>query len=96
MGSSKFAALMTRDETSGDVQGGKPASPSVLDARTQRAMPVRRGRPPGKRSSESHVQVTAYIRRATHRAVKMELLKKDDERDFSELVDELLEKWLNS
>ena len=95
MGSSKFAALMTRDETPGDVQGGKPA-PGVLEARTRAALPARRGRPPGKRSSESHVQVTAYIRRDTHRAVKMALLKNDDERDFSELVDELLDKWLNS
>ena len=55
---------------------------------------ARRGRPRGKRSSEDFVQVTAYIGKDTHRAVKMALLGEGDGREFSELVEELLADWL--
>ena len=56
----------------------------------------RRGRPAGKRSDSEFGQVTAYIRKETHLAVKMALLKDGGEREFSELVEELLAKWLRS
>jgi len=56
-------------------------------------------RPKGKRGDASYEQVTIYIRRETHQAIKIELLK--DARikairrtDFSDLTQELLEKWL--
>ncbi|WP_206107909.1 hypothetical protein [Paludisphaera rhizosphaerae] len=58
--------------------------------------PRRVGRPPGKRSDENHVQVTAYIRRDTHFGVKQVLLAEQKGRDFSVLVEELLAKWLKS
>lgn len=58
--------------------------------------PRRPGRPTGKRSDENHVQVTAYIRRATHHDVKTVLLGERKGRDFSMLVEELLAKWLKS
>lgn len=54
------------------------------------------GRPRGKRSDGEHVQVTAYIRRSTHRAVKKILLDEDRGQEFSQLVEELLSKWLKS
>ena len=57
---------------------------------------VKRGRPRGKRSSDDFVQVTAYIGRDTHRAVKMALLGVGESREFSELVEELLAGWLQS
>ena len=38
-------------------------------------VPPRRGRPPGKRSHPDFEQITAYIRKDTHHAVKIELLK---------------------
>jgi hypothetical protein len=54
----------------------------------------RRGRPPGKRSHEAYTQVTAYIRKETQQEVKLVLLQRRDARDFSELIEELLARWL--
>ena len=54
------------------------------------------GRPRGKRSDKNHVQVTAYIRRSTHLDVKAALLRDQMGRDFSDLVEELMAKWLKS
>jgi hypothetical protein len=56
----------------------------------------RRGRPAGKRSDPAYEQVTAYIRRDTHKDVKIALLQNGQGREFSELVEELLAKWLES
>ena len=57
--------------------------------------PPRRGRPPGNRSHPDFEQITAYIRKDTHHAVKIELLQ-NGRKEFSELVEELLHQWLNS
>lgn len=54
----------------------------------------KRGRPSGKRSDPEVVQVTAYIRKHTHTAVKIALLKEGKKRQFSELVEELLSAWI--
>ncbi len=56
----------------------------------------KRGRPKGKRSDPDYEQVTAYIRKDTHRDVKIALLSEGDGREFSELIQELLEQWLKS
>lgn len=56
----------------------------------------KRGRPKGKRSHPDYEQVTAYIRKDTHRDVKIALLSEGNGREFSELVQELLEQWLLS
>ncbi|NWF58982.1 MAG: hypothetical protein HXY43_06655 [Fischerella sp.] len=56
----------------------------------------KRGRPKGKRSDPDYEQVTAYIRKETHTAVKIELLKEGEKREFSELVQELLDEWVKS
>jgi hypothetical protein len=53
----------------------------------------RLGRPPGKRSDPDFEQVTAYIRKETHQAVKIELLK-NGRQEFSALVEGLLQQWL--
>ena len=55
----------------------------------------RRGRPPGKRSHPDFEQITAYIRKDTHHAVKIVLLQ-NGRKEFSELVEELLGRWLKS
>jgi hypothetical protein len=55
----------------------------------------RLGRPPGKRSDPEFEQVTAYIRKETHQAVKIELLK-SGRQEFSALVEALLQQWLNA
>lgn len=54
----------------------------------------KRGRPKGKRSHPDYEQVTAYIRKETHRDVKIALLQSGEEQEFSELIQELLEQWL--
>lgn len=55
-----------------------------------------RGRPTGKRSDPDYEQVTSYIRRQTYADVKIELIREGQKREFSELVEELLSKWLRS
>ena len=52
------------------------------------------GRPPGKKNNPEYKQVTVYLREEAHRAAKKVLL--DEQCDFSELVDELLEQWLRT
>jgi hypothetical protein len=53
----------------------------------------RDGRPVGKRSHPDFEQITAYIRKDTHRAIKIALLQ-NGKQEFSELVEELLGQWL--
>ena len=68
--------------------------PREQENRPQSGSQVKRvGRPPGKRSDPGFEQVTAYIRKETHQAVKIELLK-SGRQEFSELVEGLLQQWL--
>ena len=55
---------------------------------------ARSGRSRGKRSNPDFQQITAYIRKETHQKVKIALLQEGEGREFSELVEELLEEWL--
>ena len=68
----------------------KPA-PLVMSIKRRR-----RGKPPGKRSDPDFEQVTAYIRRHTHQGVKIALLQEGKGQEFSELVEDLLAKWLKA
>ncbi len=53
------------------------------------------GRPRGKRSDPQYMQQTVYLRKATCRDVKIALLREEEApRDMSELVEELLQAWL--
>lgn len=54
----------------------------------------KRGRPTAKRSDPAFLQVTAYIRKETHRKTKIRLLEEGQGREFSELVEVMLEEWL--
>ena len=60
----------------------------------QEAVAVDGGAVGGKRSNAQYRQVSAYVRKDTHRKVKMALL--EDDREFSERVEELLGGWLTS
>ena len=55
-----------------------------------------RGRPRGKRSDPNFEQVTTYIRKQTHQGVKIALLQEGRSQEFSELVEDLLAKWLKA
>jgi hypothetical protein len=71
------------------------AQHSNEDANFPKPQPSRRGRPPGKRSHPEFEQITAYIRRDTHQAVKIGLLQ-NGRKEFSELIEDLLRHWLKS
>lgn len=100
------AEILPIEPPAGDKEVPSPAPVEDLapaaPARRQRARtqvpeaPKRRGRPSGKRSDGEYVQTTAYIRRKTHRAVKVALVKDEGGPDYSELVEDLLDKWLKS
>lgn len=91
---SKFKSLL-------DAAKGKEPEPEKqeLEVNTPQLVaepkqPSKRGRPKGKRSHPDYEQVTAYIRKDTHRAAKIALLSEGEEREFSELIQDLLEHWL--
>jgi hypothetical protein len=73
----------------------KDSKPQETSTQTAVETP-RRGRPNGKRSNENFRQATAYIGRETYKRTKMKLLANDSKQEFSELVDELLNKWLKA
>lgn len=57
--------------------------------------PRRVGRPKtGKRSDPEYRQVSAWIRRDTYDRVTRRLFMKENRREFSGLVQSLLENWL--
>jgi hypothetical protein len=57
--------------------------------------PAKRGRPAGgKRNNPDYEQVGAYIPKELNKRVKMRLLEMDKDREFSELVEYLLKKWV--
>lgn len=47
----------------------------------------------GRRSDPAYRQISTYVRSDVYRAVKRELLM--EERDFSDLMDELLSEWVS-
>lgn len=48
----------------------------------------------GKSRNTDYTQVLTYIRRDTHRRIKKVLIDDTEERDLSDLVEELLSNWL--
>lgn len=54
----------------------------------------KKGRSPGKRSNPDYEQVGLYVPKKLHMEVKKRLI--DDEKDFSELVSNLLEQWVTN
>ena len=65
------------------------------DGETQEAEPTgKRGRPggQGKRGNPDYAQVTAYIPKTLHNETKVNLIRQDN-KEFSQLVEELLFDW---
>ncbi len=71
----------------------KPASAPKLPEQSEPET-RRRGRPNGKRSNSDLRQVTAYINADTYQRTWMKLVEQKRRQQFSELVDQLLVKWL--
>jgi len=73
-----------------------PAETST-DPAPERPAPGRPGRPEnGKRSNPEYSQVSAWIKKDTHRRAKIKMLQHGDDRDFSDLLQELLESWIET
>lgn len=74
-----------------------PALPPPASETPKKAFDKRKpGRPKGGKSSNPEfVQVTAYVEDSVHVAVKKALLDLKDT-DFSDLVNDLLRKWVKS
>lgn len=94
----RFAALTQirrQAEGEGDTPQGITAPvPVTSPLPVPHVSPRPAGRPPGKRSDPGWKPKTILMRTATHRRVSAVLLEQDDGPDLSELVDELLTKWL--
>ena len=52
------------------------------------------GRPPGKRSDPAYKQYSLLLKRQTHRKVDSILREDENGPDMSELVQQLLDEWL--
>ena len=88
--SRKFDFLKTGKVTSDNLRTQQSESSNVQIIESPRS----RGRPAGKRTDPEYNQVTAYIRKSTHHAVKVRLLQEEQGTEFSELVEQLLSAWL--
>ena len=93
---SKFDQIL--DAAKGREKGSaKKSSKSSQKSAMRTDEPKRRGRPAtGKRNDPEFDQTTAYVRKDTYKAVRIALIEDGEERDYSELVEELLSKWLKS
>lgn len=93
---SKFDSLFEARGAGGGP--GKKARKATKGDKAQaaEAEPRRRGRPSGKRSDPDYVGFTTYIRKDTHHDVKVALLQEKEGRELSELVEDLLARWLKS
>ena len=98
----KFAALADLNRAEPEVSEQKAPASRQVDASPvappdMGAGKGRVGRPAtGKRSNPEFKTLTHYLKRKTHRAAMAKLLAEDDGRDLSDLLQELLEKWLKS
>ncbi|MBX0329846.1 hypothetical protein K2Z83_19460 [Oscillochloris sp. ZM17-4] len=97
----KFADLISavRDGEETPVVDAPAVPPQIVTEPTPQEKagidPPHRGRPlTGKRSNPDFEQVTAYIRRDTNIQIKIALLQEGNTRDFSDLVEDLLQAWL--
>jgi hypothetical protein len=101
---SKYKGLL--DDINAKAAGVLPAEepsppspalpPRAVETRDRPAAKRKPGRPKsGKSSNPEFVQVTAYVEETVHVAVKKALLDLKDT-DFSDLVNDLLKKWVKS
>ncbi|MBV8092346.1 MAG: hypothetical protein JO110_03750 [Acetobacteraceae bacterium] len=91
MSGSKFSGVLARLKDVLPEERDETPSPSMPPASDQTKI----GRPPGKRSDPDWSPRTILMNRHTHKSVQRILLENDDERDLSELVDELLRGWID-
>ena len=96
---SKFAAILKNravetEEAVAEVSVASSITPQQ-EARRSKADSTRKGKQgtSAKSKNPDYVQVTAYIPAAVHKAAKINLLKLTEDKDFSELLADLLIAW---
>jgi len=82
------------NQLKGDEVKQVPGESNLRSNRESSATMPRRGRPNGKRSNSEFQQVTAYVRRETYRKVSIKLIDQEVKGEFSELIEKLLQEWL--
>ncbi len=68
--------------------------PARLPRETVAKAPRPRGRPPGKRSDPDWKLFSHFLKRSTQRQATALLFEQDDGRDLSDVLQNLLEKWV--
>jgi hypothetical protein len=91
---SKFQEILQARRGTGATSSSGLSGTQKPEALKSRVAEKKRGRPAAKRSDPDFLQVTAYIRKETHRKTKIRLLEEGQGREFSELVEVMLEEWL--
>jgi hypothetical protein len=93
------AEVAPSEETAPEIKETTPVvepaalSPTLPTEPSPAPTPPRIGRPRAKRSNPNYEQVTAYVKKETYIAARIELLK-EGQREFSELIQEALEEYL--
>jgi hypothetical protein len=94
----KFAALAELHRQSTEAEAPEAVEAAVISAPPPAAEPQvekGRGRPAtGKRSNPEWKLYSHFLKRKTQRAAVARLQAEDSERDLSDVLQELLEKWL--
>lgn len=89
MSEGKFAALRTlrQQEPADTTEAHEPAPPVIVNSKGK-------GRPPGKRSNPEWKLYSHFLKKQTQREATAILRADDDPRDLSDVLQELLEKWI--
>lgn len=74
------------------VQARQQRAEEHLDIQTSKHLDIQPSPKGAKSTDPEYVKFTTYIRKTTHRAVKMKALQQ--ERELSDLVEQLLADWL--
>jgi len=92
----KFAALAEIHRLQTEPDGREPVAPPVVQAPALTPEEGRgRGRPAtGKRSNPQWKLYSHFLKKQTQRAAAARLQAEDDGRDLSDVLQELLERWL--
>lgn len=92
MATNRFTNLRKAKSAEKQPPAVKPEKEPIFNAVSTVSEVARRGRPRAKRSSNDFAQATAYVKKETYTAVKHLLL--DQKKEYSILVQELLDEWL--
>ena len=86
MAKSKFAGIFQQNLTEEPHASERTEKPTLVLKSP--------GRPPGKRSDPEYKQYSVLLKKQTHRQVTAILRDQEDGPDVSELLQQLLEQWL--